>query len=168
MCHADADVRKSLAAAPWRPGRCPRSGCTDKTLAHSRASSRWMISRIMSHVALDHIRLHRMAVAGRRVQLRERTDAHQRHLQGPRDRRCAQREHIDAVLQFLDAFFMFHAKALFLIDDQKAQILPYDILGQQAVCTDDDVDASLFQSFDDPWSGPLCETKRLRTSMRTG
>ena len=142
MCHADADVRKCLAQL--------LSDLVDVLdpvvqIKHLPIAGQLTLDDLPDHVkvTLDDIRLHRMTVAWRRVELRERTDAHQRHLQRARDRRRAQRKHIDAVLQFLDALLMLHAEALLLIDDQKAQIFPLHVFRKQPVRADDDVDLSL-------------------------
>ena len=48
------------------------------------------------------------------------TDARHRHMQGPRNRRRAQGEHVHLPLHVLDNFLMGHAEALLLVHDEQA------------------------------------------------
>ena len=44
---------------------------------------------------------------------------------------------------------MLHTKALFLVNDKQSQILKYDILGKQTVCSYQDIHVSFLQIMDD-------------------
>ena len=66
-------------------------------------------------------------------------------MQRARDGRGRKREHIHALFQLLDGFFVRHAKALLLVDHQQAQILVFHILAQQAVRADDHVDLAFLK-----------------------
>ena len=81
-----------------------------------------------------------LAVGGRRLDQRQVADARQAHLQRPGDRRGRHREHIDVGLELLDALLVLDAEALLLVDDQQAEVLELDPLGQQPVGADDAVD----------------------------
>jgi hypothetical protein len=64
------------------------------------------------------------------------------HLQGARDRRRREREHVDARLEGLDALLVGDAEALLLVDDQQAEPLEVHVLREQAVGADHDVDGA--------------------------
>ena len=75
-------------------------------------------------------------------------DACHRHLQGARDRRSAHSKHIDVDPHAFKRFFVLDAKTLFLVDDDQAEILELNLLGQQAMGTDDDVDGTALKSLE--------------------
>ncbi len=81
-------------------------------------------------VVLHHIGLHRNPVDGRLLQHRHIPDSHQRHVKRPGNGRRRQSQHIHVLLQALDPFLVGHAEALFLVHDQKSQILVLHVLGQ--------------------------------------
>jgi hypothetical protein len=69
-----------------------------------------------------------------------------RHLQRARDGRCRQRQHVDIGFQRLEPFLVVNAEPLLLVDDDEAEALELDALGEDRVGADDDVDAALRQS----------------------
>ena len=69
-------------------------------------------------VVFDHISLHRKPIRRRRFDHAHIPRAHQRHVQRPRDRRRAQRQHVHARRQFFDLLLLLDAEPLFLVDNQ--------------------------------------------------
>ena len=63
----------------------------------------------------------------------------ERQLQGARNGRRRQRQHMHVRLELLELFLVGHAKALFLVHNQQAQILEPDRLGQERMGTHDNV-----------------------------
>ena len=47
---------------------------------------------------------------------------------------------MDISAQLLEAFLVRHAKALFLVDHNKAEVLKLGCLGKDGVCADHDID----------------------------
>ena len=80
---------------------------------------------------------------GRRLDHRDVAQAGERHLQGARDRRRREGEHVDLQLQLAQQLLLLDAEALLLVDDQQAEVLGADVAGEQAVGADQDVDAAL-------------------------
>ena len=79
------------------------------------------------------------------VDRRGRDDAHlahpgQRQLQGARDRRRGQRQHMHIGLQLLQPLLLRDAEMLLLVDDDEAEMGEMHILGEQRVGADDDLD----------------------------
>ena len=104
-------------------------------------------------VAAD-VREDRLAVGRRRVEQRQVADADEAHLERPRDRRGAQRQHVDVRLELLHRLLVLHAEALLLVDDEQAEVLELHALRQQAVGADDAVDLARRQAGDDlAWPG---------------
>ncbi len=56
------------------------------------------------------------------------------------------REHVDVGAQLLDALLVLHPEALFLVDDQQAEILELELLGEQPVGADHAVDLAARQA----------------------
>ena len=76
-------------------------------------------------------------------------DASHRHLQGARDRSCGHGEHIHAGLERLNVFLVLHAKALLLVHDDEAKVLPVHAGLEEAVGADDDIDTAIGQPLKD-------------------
>ena len=92
---------------------------------------------------------HRQAVDRRRGDQAHLAHAGQGELQGARDRRGGQRQHMDVGAQLLQPLLLRDAEMLLLVDDQQAEILELDALGQQRVGADHDVDRALLHRL--PW-----------------
>ena len=75
----------------------------------------------------------------------DREVAHARHgeLQGARDRRRRQRQHVHLGAQLLQALLVADAEMLLLVDHDEAEVLERDGLAEHGVGADDDVDAAL-------------------------
>ena len=84
-------------------------------------------------------------VAGRLLQHAHIPDPHQRHMQCPGDRCGRKRKHIHIIFDFLYFFLMSHAETLFLINDQKSQILKLNIRRKDPVGPDDNIHLPLAQ-----------------------
>ncbi len=86
---------------------------------------------------------HRQPVDRRRGDDRQVAHARERQLQGARDRRRGQRQHVHLGAQLLELLLVGDAEMLLLVDDQQAEVLELDGLAEQRVGADDDVDAAL-------------------------
>ena len=89
--------------------------------------------------------------------------AGQRELQGARDRRRGQRQHVDLGAQLLELLLVRDAEMLLLVDDDQAEILELDRLAEQRMGADDDVDCALGEALFD--AGELLgrdQPRRLR------
>ena len=71
----------------------------------------------------------------------------QGHLQGPRDWRRGQCQHMNIGAQLLHAFLLLNAEMLFLINDQQAQITDFDGFRQQGMGANDNIDCAIGQTF---------------------
>ena len=99
-------------------------------------------------VLLHHERLHRLAVARRLFDGGHTAKTRERHIERARDRRCRERQHVDALRHFLELFLVRHAEALLLVHDEKAEILEDNALLQQAVRADEKIDAARERLFE--------------------
>ena len=70
--------------------------------------------------------------------------------------------------QFLELFLVRHAEALFLVDDDEAEVLEADVAGDEAVGADDDVDRCRRRGRRWCRGSRAAVRKRLSRSMRTG
>ena len=93
-------------------------------------------------VGLPDIGQDRSTVGGGRRDHRQIPDPRQCHLQGARDRAGGQGEHVDPCRHPLDRLFVRDPEALLFVDDQEAEILEVDVLGQESVRPDDHVDSA--------------------------
>ena len=94
-----------------------------------------------------HDRFDRQAIHRRRINDREVTNAHHRHIQRSRDRSRREGHDINHRPERFETLLVLDTKALFLVDDQKAQILKSDIFLQKTVGTDNDIDIAFFEPF---------------------
>ena len=91
-------------------------------------------------IELDDVGLNRQAVLGRRLDDGHVADADQRHVERPRDRRRAHREHVHLPPQLLDPLLVRDAEPLLLVHHQQAEIAELDVFRQQAMRPDDRID----------------------------
>ena len=87
----------------------------------------------------------RAAALGRRLDHRDVAQAGEAHLQGARDRRRRQRQHVDPQFQLAQQLLLFDPEALLLVDDHQAELLGPDVAREQAVGADQDVDLALLE-----------------------
>ena len=100
-------------------------------------------------VPLDDVGSHRLPALGRLVHRRHVTDAGERHVQGARDRRRREREHVHLEPHALEPLLVRDAEALLLIDHHQPQVSELDARVEQPVGADDDVDVAVAQPLDD-------------------
>ena len=91
-------------------------------------------------VPLAHVHLHREAVGRRRVDDAHVAHARQRHLQGARNRRRREGQHVDLLAEVLDVLLVLDAKALLFVDDDEPEVLRRHVARQQPVRADKHVD----------------------------
>ena len=91
-------------------------------------------------IELDDVGLNRQPIFRRRLDDRHVADADERHVQRPRNRRRAHRQHVHFLPELLDPFLVSHAEPLLFVDDEQSEIAELHVLRQQAVRADDDVD----------------------------
>ena len=87
-----------------------------------------------------HRGAHRQAIDRRRGDDREFPDAGERELQGARDRRRGQREHMHLGAQRLQPLLVGDAEMLLLVHDHQPEIAELDGLAEQRMGADDDVE----------------------------
>ena len=92
-------------------------------------------------VVLRDPRLDREAGLRRRLDHRQVADADEGEVQGARDRRGRQGQHVDLAPHRLDALLVRHAEALLLVHDEQAEIGEADVLREDPMRPDQDVDA---------------------------
>ena len=73
--------------------------------------------------------------------------AHQRELEGTRNRSGTHRKCVDIHLELTEFLFGRHTELLLFIDDEQSQVMPFHGLGYQLMCTYQDVYLTLFQVF---------------------
>ncbi|CDB33341.1 unknown [Eggerthella sp. CAG:209] len=78
-------------------------------------------------IPLANMHFHRASVVGRSQDQTHVAHARKAHLHSTRDRGCGKREDIDRFAHVLQLLFMGNAKALFLINNDEAQIMRIDI-----------------------------------------
>ncbi len=83
---------------------------------------------------------HRQAVDRRRGDEAHLLHPRHRELQGARDRRRRQGQHVDVLAQLLQALLLLDAEVLLLVDDDQAQVAEAHRLRQERMGADDDVD----------------------------
>ena len=94
--------------------------------------------------------LHRQAVLGRRLDGAHVAGAGERQVKSPRNGGGAQSQHVHQSAQQFELLFLHHSEALFLVDDDQAQIFESDVLLDQSVRADDDVHRAGSQVLNDP------------------
>ncbi len=83
------------------------------------------------------------AVLGRGFDDGHVAKAEERHVEGAGDGRSAHGEHVDVLLDLLDALLVADAEALLLVDDEEAEVAELDVFGEDAVGAGDDIDGSV-------------------------
>ena len=111
--------------------------------------------------------LDRLAIGRRSLQVGDVANAQQAHVQGPRNRRGRERQHVDRRTEGLQPLLVLDPEPLLLVDDHQAQILEGDVLLQDSVRADQDVNpagGSRFRTSRTSERG----RNRLTTSMLNG
>ena len=96
-------------------------------------------------IKLHHVGLYRNPIKWGLLKHTHVADPDQAHMQRPWDWRCCQCQNIHVFFQILDFFLMGYTETLFLVNNQKAQILKLDIFRQYPVCADQNINLALFQ-----------------------
>ena len=139
---------RAPAAGSSRPTRAgPRTRLCTKKICPPRASSLRIASRSTSVPAANE-GADRQPIGRRRGDDGDLAQPAHRHLQGARDGRRGQRQHVDLRAQLLQALLVGDAEALLLVDDQQPQVLPAHVLREQPVRAHDHVELSLGQRAD--------------------
>ena len=101
-----------------------------------------------SPVVLHDKSLDRKPVFGRFFDAGHVADAAHGHVQGTGNRGCGERQHVHAPGELFDVLLVGHAEALLLVHHQKPEVFELHVLGEQAVCPDDQVALARFQVLD--------------------
>lgn len=112
------------------PGQFPVNGCPHHFLV------------IFTDIGLNGHTVHR-----RFFQHTHIPDSRKAHVKGTGNGRRRQSQHINVGTELLDLLLICYAKPLFLVDNQKSQILVFHIFGKHPVGSDDNVHQSFFQIF---------------------
>ena len=99
-------------------------------------------------VPLQHEGLHREPLGRRGRDQRQVAQAAERHVEGARDGRGGQRQHVDVGPQRLQALLVAHAEAVLLVDDHEPEALEAHAGLQQPVGRDDDVDRAAAEALE--------------------
>ena len=94
-------------------------------------------------VPLHHVSPHREPVDRRGLDRGQLAQARHRHLQGPRDRRGGEGQHVDVGPQRLERFLVRHAKALLFVHDYQPKLPEAQAFCEQGVRPDHDVDRAI-------------------------
>ena len=94
-------------------------------------------------VVLADGRADRAAALRRRLDDRDVAQPGERHVQRARDRRRAQRQHVDLEPQRAQQLLLRDAEALLLVEDDEPEVLRDDVAGEDPVRADQDVDLAL-------------------------
>ena len=97
-------------------------------------------------IVFQHERLHRLALDGRLLDGGEVADAAHGHVQGAGDGGGREGQHVHADEVLFQLLLVLDAETLLLVDDDKAQVVEPDVLGEEAVGADDDVHAAGLQA----------------------
>jgi hypothetical protein len=94
-------------------------------------------------IELHDVRVHRQPVRGRRLDDAHVARAGEREVQGARDGRGGERQHVHGARQLPDLLLLCHAETMLLVDHHQAEVGELHVLRQQPVGADDDVDVLL-------------------------
>ena len=160
-------VRDARRASPARA--CRRNSLASGEVLDARAD----IERLAAAIALAQQRLahdqrierrdegaHREAVDRRRSDDREVAHAGERELQGARDRRRGERQHMHLGAQLLELLLVRDAEMLLLVDDHEAEVLELDGLAEQRMGADDDIDLAVGEALLAPCASSWRGTRR--------
>ena len=78
-------------------------------------------------VVLAHHYLNRLSARRRRQNQAHVTNSAHGHLHGARNWRCRERQHIYLLAHVFELLFVLHTKALFLVNDNQAQVVWIDV-----------------------------------------
>ncbi len=73
------------------------------------------------------------------------SDSRHRHVERSRDWGCAEREHINSGILFLELLLLRNTETLLLIDDYQSEVTELDILRDEPVRSYDNIDISPFE-----------------------
>ena len=118
-------------------------------------------------VVLADVGADRPAALRRRLDHRDVAQAGERHVQRARDRRRAEREHVDLEAQLPQQLLLRDAEALLLVDDDQAELLRDHVAGEDAVRADQDLDLPSLNSASTFFTSDGLR-KRETISTRTG
>ena len=101
-------------------------------------------------VVVADVRADRAPALGRRLDHGDVAQARERHVQGARDRRRAEREHVDLEPQLAQELLLRDPEALLLVDDHEPELLRDHVAREHAVRADQDVDLAGGEVGQDP------------------
>src|SRR5262249_29495246 len=98
-----------------------------------------------SFVVRGHDRFDRQTVGRGSLDRGHVLRAHQRKVQGARNRRGGKCEHIHELEELFEFLFMKNTEPLFLINDDQAEVFEYEVPGNETVGANDDIHTALAQ-----------------------
>ena len=96
----------------------------------------------LAFVTLDEVGFDGHAIFGGCFDDTQIANPCQRHMQGARDRRGRQGQHVDTRFELLEALFVAHPKALFFVDNQQGEVFELDVVGQNPVGANQYIDGA--------------------------
>ena len=97
--------------------------------------------------AFKHVSFDRQPVLRRRLNNAYVPHARESHVQCTRNRRCGQGKHVHVVFEVFYAFLRLDAETLFLVENEKSQILEFDVLAQKPVSAANKLRLAAFRFF---------------------
>ena len=96
----------------------------------------------------NDVGLHGKSALGRRLQQRNVANSRERHIEGARNGRCRQREHVDQRITLLQRLLVIDAEPLFFVEHQQAEVLEHGVLGQHLVGGNEEQQAAVGKSLE--------------------
>ena len=117
---------------------------------HLAAAGQLALDGLLDHGLAEapDVRLHGQALQRRRLDDRHVAHPGQRHVEGARNRGRGHGQHVHRRPQLLHPLLVGHAEPVLLVDDEEAEVLEGDVLGEQAVRPHDHVHRALPEALD--------------------
>ncbi len=147
MTDADTRLRSHLLDVP-RTGKDAFHAIVHEV--NLSAAAQFLLQRGSNEVVVEvgHYGVNGKAVLWRGLNDAKVPKAQQGHVQGAWNGRGRHGQRIHVLPQLLEPFFVPNAEALLLVNNHQAQIVEFDIRGEQAVGADDDVRAPVGKVFE--------------------
>ena len=142
VCHGDTNFRHVLLEEVLGARDVLDTRTDVKTLAAAIVFAQQRLAH-SQRVEWRNERANRQPVDRSRRNDREFAHAGERELKGARDRRRGQGQNMDLGSQRLEAFLVGDPEMLFLVDNQKPEVLEFDGLTKQCMRSDHDVERAI-------------------------
>ena len=145
MTHHEAHLRRLLPQEPLHLRQVRDPGHHDIGLTAAVLFPQQGFAQHDGIVGRD-VGAHRQAVHRRRGDDGHLPDAGQGHLQGARDRRGGEGQHVHVGAELLQLLLVLHAEVLLLVHDHEAEVAERHLLGQDGVGAHDHLELAIGQA----------------------